>query len=398
MQKVYSIFIFLILCSFQVQAQQYVHQVIILNEGYFDYASNQSVVPPTIGSYDPQTGIYATLDTLSNARFGSDLIVTEDFIYVAADNLLFQYDKFSSTLLQTQEVDGIRNLAVWQDKIIVSRGDYDNVTYEPILFESYLQIYNASDLSLFAQFDTTNGPKWSTQNMIVNNHTLYVAINNAFEFGNEKGLIGTLDLLSMTYSTEVDLGPDGKNPDNMLFDGINIFTVNNKDWSGASISKLDLLDLTPTTINISQVSTGCGTSCFRGNKILYQISGDTDLYEWDPLFMPSSGNSIGFNNNYYEIKSDPVSNHLYASSTDFFSYGEIEVYDSTNVMIATFNCGITPGVIAFDVRNSAVGINEYNDISTFEKSSYDLHGRKTSSVKPNGIYIINGIKTMHFNN
>ena len=32
MQKVYSIFIFLILCSFQVQAQQYVHQVIILNE------------------------------------------------------------------------------------------------------------------------------------------------------------------------------------------------------------------------------------------------------------------------------------------------------------------------------------------------------------------------------
>ena len=102
--------------------------------------------------------------------------------------------------------------------------------------------------------------------MIVNNHTLYVAINNAFEFGNEKGLIGTLDLLSMTYSTEVDLGPDGKNPDNMLFDGINIFTVNNKDWSGASISKLDLLDLTPTTINISQVSTGCGTSCLEAIK------------------------------------------------------------------------------------------------------------------------------------
>jgi hypothetical protein len=69
-------------------------------------------------------------------------------------------------------------------------------------------------------------------------------------------------------------------------------------------------------------------------------------------------------------------------------------------MIGTFNCGISPGVIAFDVRNSAVGIDEYNDISTFEKSSYDLHGRKTSSIedKPNGIYIINGIKTMHLNN
>jgi hypothetical protein len=400
MKKAVSIFILILACSFQTQAQEYVHQVIILNEGYFDYSLNQSVVPPTIGIYDPQTEVYSTLDTLSNARFASDLIVTDDFIYVAADNLLYQYDKFSSSLLQTQQVDGIRNLAVWQDKIIASRGDYDNVTYEPILFESYLQVFNSSDLTLYTQLDTINGPKWSTQNMIVENNSLYIAINNAFEFGNEKGLIGIVDLLSMTYNTEVDLGPDGKNPDNMIFDGTNIYTVNNKDWSGASISKLDLSDLTPTTINISQLSTGCGTSCLRDNKILYQISGDTDLYEWDLSLMPNSGNSMGFNQGYYEIKSDNINTHLYASSTDYFSYGLIEIYDSLNVMIGTFNCGISPGVIDFDVRNSAVGIDEYNDISTFEKSSYDLHGRKTSSIedKPNGIYIINGIKTMHLNN
>lgn len=400
MKKVVSILMLIWVCSFHTQAQEYVHQVIILNEGYFDYTLNQSVVPPTIGFYDPQTEVYSTIDTLSNARFASDLIVTDDFIYVAADNTLYQYDKFSSSLLQTQQVDGIRNLTVWQDKIIVSRGDYDNVTYEPILFESYLQLYNSSDLTLHTQFDTINGPKWSTQNMIVENNTLYIAINNAFEFGNEKGLIGTVDLLSMTYNTEVDLGPDGKNPDNMIFDGTNIYTVNNKDWSGASISKLDLSDLTPTTINISQLSTGCGTSCLRDNKILYQISGDTDLYEWDLSLMPSSGNSLGFNQGYYDVNSDNINNHLYASSTDYFSYGLIEIYDSLNVMIGTFNCGISPGVIAFDIRNSVVGINEYNDISTIEKPSYDLHGRKILSVedKPDGIYIINGIKTIHLNN
>ena len=144
MKKYLSILILTLACSFQTQAQEYVHQVIILNEGYFDYSLNQSVVPPTIGIYDPQTEVYSNLDTLSNARFASDLIVTDDFIYVAADNLLYQYDKFSSSLLQTQQVDGIRNLAVWQDKIVVSRGDYDNITYEPISFESYLHANSSS--------------------------------------------------------------------------------------------------------------------------------------------------------------------------------------------------------------------------------------------------------------
>ena len=47
---------------------------------------------------------------------------------------------------------------MWNDKIIVSRGDYDNVTFLPILFNSYLQVYNSSDLSLHMEIDTLNGP------------------------------------------------------------------------------------------------------------------------------------------------------------------------------------------------------------------------------------------------
>ena len=74
-------------------AQNYVHQVLVLNEGYFDYATNQSVVPPTIGSYDPVTQIYTTVDTISGARFASDMIIEGEYIYVAADNHLYKYNK-----------------------------------------------------------------------------------------------------------------------------------------------------------------------------------------------------------------------------------------------------------------------------------------------------------------
>ena len=127
-------------------AQNYVHQVLVLNEGYFDYTTNQSVIPPTIGSYDPVTQIYTTVDTISGARFASDMIINGDYIYVAADNMLYKYDKNDMSLTHSQTVSGIRNLAVWNDKIIVTRGDYDNVTFIPILFNSYLQVFNTSDL------------------------------------------------------------------------------------------------------------------------------------------------------------------------------------------------------------------------------------------------------------
>ena len=56
-------------------SQQYLHQVLILNEGYFDFSLNQTVVPPTIGSYDPISEVYTTLDTLTNSRFASDMII-----------------------------------------------------------------------------------------------------------------------------------------------------------------------------------------------------------------------------------------------------------------------------------------------------------------------------------
>jgi len=375
-------------------SQNYVHQVLILNEGYFDFNTNQIIVPPTLGSYNPLTQVYTTVDTLSGARFASDMIVEGDYIYVAADNTLYQYDKFTMNVINTQQVDGIRNLAIWNDKIIVTRGDYDNTTFMPILFDSYLQIFNSSDLSFFTELDTISGPKWATQNMIVDGDILYVTINNAYEWGNEKGLVGVLDMSTMYYMDEIDLGPDGKNPDNMMFDGTHIYTVNNKDWSGSSISKIDLSTSINTTINMSQVSTGCGTSCLRDNKIVYQVSGDTDLYAWDPVMMLNYGNSLGFTQNFYDLEMDNINNYLYASSTDFFSYGMIEIYDSNNTMIGNFSCGISPGTIAFDIRSNISGISETYLDSNLNGEIYDIFGRKLLSLEdhPYGIYIMNGKK------
>ncbi len=381
--------VLIILCLFykSLLAQDVVNQVLILNEGRYDYTTGQIETPVTIGTYDPISNNYSIVDTIEGARFASDMLIDGDYFYVAADTQLLKYDLNSYELLNTQAISGVRNIYIVNDNLFVTRGEYG------VSFDSYLQIYSKSDLSFVSQFDTTNGPKWTTQNMVHHENKLYVAINNGFEWGNEKSLIGVLDLNSLSYLEEIDLGPDATNPDNMMISEEFIFTVNNKNWSGASFSKLDLNTNSSITINVSDVSTGCGTSCLRGDRINFQISMDSVLLEWDPATLLSSGNAVGINQNFYALSYDRVNDYLYASETDYSSYGKVHIYDVNNNLVSEFDCGVSPGKIVFDVR-STTSINTLYNYQNYDNTYFDLFGRKINPIESHskGVYIHKGRK------
>ncbi len=370
-----------------VMAQNVVNQVLILNEGRYDYTTGEIETPVTIGTYDPVTTNYLIVDTIEGARFASDMLIDGDYFYVAADTQLLKYDLNTYELLASQSVTGVRNILIVNDNLFVSRGEYG------VSFDSYFQIYSKSDLTFISELDTTEGPKWTTQNMVHTDNKLYVAINNGFDWSNEKSLIGVLDLSTLNYLEEIDLGSDATNPDNMMITDDYIFTVNNKNWSGASFSKVDLSTHSSTTINVSDVSTGCGTSCLRGDKINFQLSMDTVLLEWDPATLLSSGNPLGINQNFYELAYDKVNNHLYASETDYSSYGKVHIYDEYNNLVSEFDCGVSPGTIVFDVRNTT-SIDDYSFNQTQDDVFFDLFGRKINQIEnqPNGVYIRSGKK------
>tara|TARA_Y100000813_G_scaffold52561_1_gene36775 strand:+ start:309 stop:1475 length:1167 start_codon:yes stop_codon:yes gene_type:complete len=370
-----------------VMAQNVVNQVLILNEGRYNYTTGEIETPVTIGSYDPVTNNYSVKDTIEGARFASDMIINGDYFYIAADTQLLKYDLNTYELLASQSVNGVRNILIVNDNLFVSRGEYG------ISFDSYFQIFSKSDLTFIAELDTTNGPKWTTQNMVHTDNKLYVAINNGFEWGNEKSLIGVLDLSTLSYLDEIDLGSDATNPDNMMITDDYIYTVNNKNWSGASFSKVDLNTHSSTTINVSDVSTGCGTSCLRGDKINFQISMDSVLLEWDPATLSSSGSPLGINQNFYELAYDEVNNYLYASETDYSTYGKVHIYDSNNNLVSEFDCGVSPGTIVFDVRNTT-SIKDYIVNQTQDDFFFDLFGRKINQIEnqPKGVYIRSGKK------
>jgi hypothetical protein len=349
----------LLLISAFAFSQNYLHKVLVLNEGYFDYQTNQIIDPVTIGSYDPSTQIYSVVSTLNGMRFGSDLIIDGNFYYVAADSKIYKMDLNTHQELSSVVCPGVRNLGIYQNKLVATRGEYLTT------YDSYLHIYDATTLSLIQAIDTISGPKWASQNIVVDGSIAYIAINNGYEWGNEKGLIGKLNLDNLSYGNEVDLGPDGKNPDNLMKLGDFLYTVNNKDWSNASVSKVALNGSSNTTVNLQSAATGCGTSALRDDKLVYQISMETTLNEFDINLMNLSGPISGHSINYYELAQEPVSGQLYTSETDFFSFGKIHIFDDNNTELSNFNVGISPGTIVFDVRPS-VGLTEQeNSLSIY---------------------------------
>ncbi|MDC1361504.1 T9SS type A sorting domain-containing protein [Crocinitomicaceae bacterium] len=354
-----TIFYFLALtASFTIQAQEYVNQVLILNEGYFDYTINEIVEPASIGSYNPVTEMYTEVLQLEGMRFGSDLIIDNEVYYVAADTKIFKIDLNTHEIISSVECQGVRNLTIVGNKLIATRGEY------LVNFDSYLHVYNTEDLSLELALDNESGPQWATQNIISVGNKAYFAINNAYEFGNEKGIIGIYDLETLVYE-ELDLGPDAKNPDNLVKSGEFLYTVNNKDWSGASISKV-AIDLSENvTVDLASASTGCGTSALREDKMVYQISMETSLNEFDLNIMNNSGPVNGTFMNFYELKENPVSSEFYTSETDYFSFGKVHIYDVQNIETGAFDVGINPGTIVFDVRSSAGIVEGFSEVEIY---------------------------------
>lgn len=332
----------------------YVHRVIVLNEGHYDYTNQIQLVPVTVGAYNPSTHSYMVFDTIQNARFASHVLVDGSSIYVAADNQLIRYDADTYQRLATTTVQGIRKVTVWNNQLLVSRGEYLQT------FTSYFQVFDKNNLSFQYALPTTAGPQYASEGIVVKNNVAYIAINNGFDYGNEVGLIGRVDLVNQTYINEINLGVGGKNPENIILDNNNIYTVNNTDYTTASISNIDIASQTVNTVNLN-TSTGCGASGFTPGYIMFQVAGDARIGRFSTSTF-SMHDTLMINRTIYGMATDEVNNLIYAGETDYTSYGKIFVYDFTGATVDSFNVSIAPGNIAMDVRSTA-GIHETTNSS-----------------------------------
>ncbi|HRF76995.1 MAG TPA: T9SS type A sorting domain-containing protein [Chitinophagales bacterium] len=348
MRKIFFTFCAVIFTA-SVFAQAYVERVLILNEGYFDYVTNEIITPVSVGAYNPTTDTYTVIDEIENARFASDIKMDGDNYYVAADKYLNKYATATDELIASIEIEGIRKVAVNNDYIVVTRGEY------LVTLPSYIQIYDKSTMALLDEFDNVTLP-YTTEGVVIKDNKAYVAVNNGFVFGSEVGKIAIVDLATTTIENTIELGADGINPDNLMIDGDVIYTLNNKDFTGSSVSTYKIASADLTTTNLINISAGCGTSAVMDGTIYYQEMFGTTLSKFDP----STATIIGedeFGTSFYGLAFDEINNLIYTGTTDYFSYGEVTVYDLLGNIVTSFETSVSPGNFAFDVR-LATGVED----------------------------------------
>jgi hypothetical protein len=359
--------------AFAAGAQAYLHQVFVLNEGWSDWQTGEVLVQPTLGVYDPALNVYETVASIEEAGFISDAIIVNGALFVAADGQLLKYDADSYELLASAEVTGVRQLAERDGMIYVTRGDVDEFGMN-LPLDSYLQWFHADDLMWAGELATANGPAYATEGLAWYGDRLYMAVNNAFDWGNEVGYIGQWDVTTDAY-TEFDLGEEGKNPNRLFADNGQIITVNNRDYGSASLSEVMSGEGTVQTHVVADATAGCLAAAVFQGELKYQITGENAVRTAALDGLDESSTWLADAPAFYGAAIDPVSGHWYGSVTDYTTYGLVEIREEEGGIVSTFDCGVSPGVICMDVRNASDVSSIPGNVAPAVQGEFDLLGR-----------------------
>lgn len=335
----------LLAAAFATQAQQYVHQVFALSEGYYDYfGGGGQLIPVTLGSYDPATGTYQTVATITGPRFGSDVLVDGASVYVAADDRVLRFDADSYQQTGEALVAGVRKLAVWNDLLLLTRGELGGLPH-------YFEARDKNSLELLWTIDPADGLTMSAEDVLVVGDRAYLAVNNAFDWSNLAGRVGVVDLTTGTYADEVDLGPDGLNPEKLFAHQGEVLAFSNTDFSRSTISRVGDAGVEYTVTVAS--NSGCGASELVGaqDKVYFLEYAQNELVRFD-VASASVADTLGGSPAVYGLLDDAVNGVLYATTTDFLTTGDFHVLATDGTVLSSVPAAVSCGHLALDVRLS----------------------------------------------
>ena len=344
----YRSFVFhsMIAAAMAASAQTTLHQVLVLNEGRYDYLNQVQAIPVTLGSYDPVSGIYTEQVTIADARFGNDVKVENEVVYVSADSFLLKYDANSFALLDMAIVRGIRRIALWNDQLLVTRGEFGGLGH-------YFEVRDKNNFDLLYELTPADGLLYSSEAVVVIGDKAYLSVNNGFDWPDYTNLIGVVDLNAQVYDTEIDLGPDGYNPEHLMVSSGSLYAFNNKDYTGSSISKIDPASGTLEYTNNVAFNSGCGTSAAVDDKIYFMEYIVNQLARYD-LATEQVLDTLANGLSAYGVLGDPINNVMYVTTTDFVSSGTFYVTELNGMVLSSVAVGVSPGKMDLDLRMSTL--------------------------------------------
>ncbi|HIK66815.1 MAG TPA: hypothetical protein EYF95_02455 [Flavobacteriales bacterium] len=365
---------FVSIVSVSVNGQvEVVNSVWVMNEG-------GSMETPSVGVYNPTEATFTQVMEFEEAEFTTDVIIADGAAFAAADNMIYRFDLDTYEVEASVEMEGVRKLAYYDGSIYSTRGEFDSETWGSVEFETYFVWFNAETLLWEGELPATEGVGFDAEDLVIKNGVAYIAINNAFTWGDEVGLLGVYDIETGEY-TEHDLGEEGKNTVHLKVTENEVLMVNNTDWSATSLSRVELPSLGAdealvNTMTVAGVSSGCNAASLIGDELVFQIEDEIGMRKASVSDLTPAAEMWGpATDVYYSMVVSPVNGDVYATVTNFIDEAEVQILDVAGTLISSFQAGAIPGGMAFDVR-TVVGITHFD---LFEGSrvvgEYDLMGR-----------------------
>ncbi len=169
------------------------------------------------------------------------------------------------------------------------------------------------------------------------------------------------------------------NPYHLFASGETIVTVNNRDYGSTSLSALDLTGESVETVEVSEANAGCLAAIGMDSEVRYQISGEAAVRQSSTQDLANSAPWISDCPSYYGMAVDPISGEVYASVTDYSTFGLVEIRSESGELLGQFDCGISPGVICMDVRELSSIAGAQLPVSVQHRSQrIDVLGRALS--------------------
>lgn len=327
--KIFLLAIAMVLCIPALRGQT-IRQAIIANGGVF---GNDNFA--TIAAWDPQNNNYFVFDSIP-ATSVQDVVIEGNVAYVAADSTIRAYDLDNFSTLATTTMTGVRKLALWNDKLIATRGFPVGSEYVKVL-----------DKASLVETATIGGLSDECEGVVVVDDTAYVAVPGNFLANN--GYFAIIDLPNANLLAEIDL-----------------------DTLGTGISRLFYHPATNSVYSLNTLGFGSATGAITSyaigsrNPVTTQLSfsvGSIGGLWQDKLYSGFDGNFAAVELPGFSLVNPPIASGswaagipdttrqaFYLTETDYFSYGLLRAFDANGNQTDSLAVGISPEALAVDYR------------------------------------------------
>ncbi|MEM0996661.1 MAG: T9SS type A sorting domain-containing protein [Bacteroidota bacterium] len=299
-------------------------QVIVANGGVFGPNNFAS-----IASWDIVNDTYTVLDSVP-ASSVQDLIIEGDTAYLAADSFLVKYDLAGRQRLATAPLSGVRKLAIYQDKLLVTRGFGAS--------SDWVQAFNKSDLT----FDyAVSGISGQCEGIATFQDTAFVAVPGSF--GNTTGDLAVIDLTNGQLVREISFDTFGVGISRVIQFGDDIWTVSPLAF-GSPAGYISRYTVANAQLQHFRENFSLRNGVTNGDGNIYlTANGNLASYNMQGAFFLSTNVVSG---NWQAIAADAVNGDYFLTATDFATFGRLYRYSSMGMVIDSVEVGISPEAIA----------------------------------------------------